>query len=229
MKHSPPASDAHFSPPPPPPPPAPKSRRPGPRLARSRSSRSAFSAPSPPGGRGGESPPRWGWSQCLGDNGKEAAERGTERSPSRACPWSTGAAAAGVALSLRQPDKRPGSVGPRAADRLAGEPDAGGGEEEPLAGGGAGLAGSSHRPASLACSGRAADADTLRPALQRPAAAVERPAEIQAPSPSLPGCGCRLLPVWRHEHTGLAVPESVSPHLATESYPPAPTDSDGLV
>lgn len=50
----------------------------------------------------------------MGRRRRHRAERGPG---SPACPWSAGAAALSrVALSLRRPDKRPGSAGPRAAD-----------------------------------------------------------------------------------------------------------------
>lgn len=60
-------------------------------------------------GRRGRSVPA-----TMGRRRRHRAERGPG---SPACPWSAGAAALSrVALSLRRPDKRPGSAGPRAAD-----------------------------------------------------------------------------------------------------------------
>lgn len=159
-----------------------------------RSSYSAVSVPSPPGGRGGES-----WPRRLGPKRPRDSEVGGGRAgqsgvpgvppvPGRRAPR-----LAWVALSLRRPDKQPGSAGPRAADwalgqarrRRRGERRSLWPEEAVTA------QGSSRCPSS----GRAANVGAQRLSLRRPGTAPDRPvAGAGAPSsastlrhPSTPG------------------------------------------
>ena len=77
-------------------------------------SRSAFAVPSPSGGRGGES---WLGPQRPRDNREKAAGRGQSGVPGVGLvPGRRAPRLTQVALSLRRPDKQPGSAGPRATD-----------------------------------------------------------------------------------------------------------------
>lgn len=191
VQRSPPGNDAHFPPPPPPPPPAPSlggrglgSLAPGAaaRLSPLLPPREEESLG--PGGARPSVPAAMGGGGRAGQSGVP----GVALVPGRPAPR-----LARVALSLRRPDKRPGSAGPRAADWAggrAGGRDGGGGGR----GGACGRRGRWPRRAPPAARLRGSSGPGRS---APPAAATENRA---------PRCGCKLPPRGSEPEPGPPAP-----------------------